>query len=177
VVRDNIAEAEVELRKRGRPVPQPVTSTPAAPQVAPSPPVTLPPGVIRDVIRGMAQADRGRRLHLAEDLPPKKAEHAREILGTRASEPVVAFFDLTLMGGGRDAIVLTEHTLAMRDGDEHLAVPLAGVASALLVGTLEDRMQISSSGSTLTFSVGNHGETLVRVLGAVAMTFHRARTS
>jgi hypothetical protein len=124
--------------------------------------------VLRDV-------DRGRRLHFAEDLPPKKAEHAREILGAHAGEPIVAFFDLTLMGGGRDAIVLTDQTLAARDGDERVVVPLASIASPLLVGALEDRLQVQANGATVTFSVGNHGETLVRVLGAVATTVHRAR--
>ena len=175
MVRDNIEEAEAALRKRGpAPTAQPahVGASPAAhaPLAAP-----LPPGVIRDVIRSMAQADRGRRLHFAEDLPPKKAEHAREILGAHAGESVVAFFDLTLMGGGRDAVVLTEQTLAVRDGDERVVVPLASVASPLLVGALEDRLQVQARGATVTFSVGNHGETLVRVLGAVATTVHRVR--
>lgn len=175
MVRDNIEEAEAAIRKRG-----PLPTTPHAGHGQPPMPaahadVVLPPGTLRDVIRAMAQPERGRRLHFAEDLPPKKAEHAREILGAHAAEPVVAFFDLTLMGGGRDAIVLTEQTLATRDGDERLSLPLAAITSPLLVGALEDRLQVSVNGRIVTFSVGGHGETLVSVLGAVATTVHRAR--
>ncbi|MBX7190936.1 MAG: suppressor of fused domain protein [Sandaracinaceae bacterium] len=177
MVRDNIEEAEAELRKRGRPVPSAFPSAgPPPASAAPMPQgPSLPPGALRDTIRNMALSAKGRRLHFAEDLPANKAAHAREILGPHAAEPVVAFFDLTLMGGGRDAVVLTDQTLVARDGGERVVVPLAAVASPLLVGTLEDRVQVVANGATLTFPVGNHGETLVRVLSAIAMVVHRAR--
>lgn len=176
MVRDNIEEAEAALRAHGRPIPPPPQHGASIPPTGAAPSGAVASGQLaslRDVIRNAAQSERGRRLHFAEDLPPKKATYAQEILRQHASSPVVAFFDLTLMGGGRDAVVLTEHALVARDGDERVELPLHGVASPLLVGMLEDRIQVTVNGAMMTFPCGDHGETLVRVLSSIAHVVHR----
>jgi hypothetical protein len=161
------------------------TQTPAAPHpvpasVAPSPPVHAsqahaPAMALDDVIRSHVGPLRSSRIHLAEDLPPKKREHARQILAGVTQEAPVAFFDLTLWGGGANAVILTSTMLVAREDEERVALPLGQMASPTIASDLHDRLAVQVGQIRVSFPCGSHDEVLIRVLGALAYVAHQRR--
>jgi tetratricopeptide (TPR) repeat protein len=178
MMQDNIEEAEAELRKLGRPIPSAAVPNAAVPNAAvPNAAVPNAAAVARplrvsmtDTIRGYLAPKRSRKIHLAEDLPPKKQASASRILSSYTAEPVVAFLDITLMGGGDDAVVLTDTMLCAKEYDDRVAFSLGEFTKPEFTGVLQDTIRVTLGSSTSKFACGGHGELLLPLLQLIERT-------
>lgn len=164
-MQDNIEEAEAELRKLGRPIPSAAVPNAAVPNAARPQQVSM-----TDTIRGYLASKRSRKIHLAEDLPPKKQASAIRILSPHTAEPLVAFLDITMMGGGDDAVVLTDTMLCAKEYDDWVAFSLGEFTNPEFTGVLQDTIRVSLGSSTLKFACGGHGELLLPLLELIQRT-------